>query len=72
MHSVFLIKAKEGVIMNIINFQLPNKICINDASEQGLGGIATHGCTWVYFIMIPLQEKEHINLLEIIAEIISI
>ena len=65
-------KSKEGVKMNLINFQLPNKIYINDASEYGVKGLAIHGCEWVYVILISLQERAHINLLEIIAEIISI
>ena len=58
--------------MNIITFQLTNKIYINDASEHGLKGIATHGCAWVYVIMIPLQGISHINLLEFLSQVISI
>ena len=46
-------KSKEGVKMNLINFQLPNKIYINDASEHGLGGFTTHGHAWVYVILVP-------------------
>ena len=49
--------------MNLINFQSPNKIYINDISEHGLGGFATHGRAWVYVILILLRGRAHINLL---------
>ena len=45
---------------------------INDASEHGLGGFATYGCSWVYVIPIPLRGRAHINLLEVLAQVISI
>ena len=58
--------------MNLIAFQSPKNIYINDALEHGLGGFATHGRAWVYFIPIPLQGRAHINLLEFLAQVISI
>ena len=68
----FLRKEKEGVNMNIITFLSPNKIYINDASEHSLGGFDTHGRVWVYFIFIPLRGRAHINLLKVLAQVISI
>ena len=68
----FLRKAKEGVNMNLVTFRSPNKIYINDASEHVLGGFSTHGCLWVYVILIPLRGRAHINLLELLAQVISI
>ena len=58
--------------MNLITFQSPNKIYINDASKHGLGGFATHGCVWVYVIPVQLRGRAHINLLEFLAQVISI
>ena len=68
----FLERAKDGVNMNLITFRSPNKIYINDASEHGLGGFATHGRAWSYEIPEHLRGRAHINLLEFIAQLISI
>ena len=58
--------------MNLITFRVPNKIYINDASEHGLGGFATHGRAWTYNIPEKLRGRAHINLLEFLAQLISI
>ena len=58
--------------MNLITFRVPNKIYINDASEHGLGGFATHGRAWAYTIPVKLRGRAHINLLEFIAQLVSI
>ena len=68
----FLTKAHNGFNMNLIVFRAPNKIYINDASEHGLGGFATHGRAWNWTIPINLRGRAHINLLEFIAQLISI
>ena len=68
----FLKRAKEGVNMNLITFRSPTKIYINDASEHGLGGFATHGRAWSYEIPENLRGRAHINLLEFLAQLISI
>ena len=59
--------------MNLITFQIPNKINICDASEHGLRGFATHGQKWCYNIPEKLRGRaQHINLLEFIAQVISV
>ena len=59
--------------MNLITFRAPDKIYINDASEHGLGGgFATHGRAWRWNIPSNLQGRAHINLLEFLAQLISI
>ena len=68
----FLDKAYAGINMNLITFRAPNKIYINDASEHGLGGFATHGRAWRWHIPSALQGRAHINLLEFLAQLISI
>ena len=68
----FLEKAYAGVNMNLITFRAPDKIYINDASEHGLGGFATHGRAWRWYIPAKLQGRAHINLLEFLAQLISI
>jgi hypothetical protein len=69
---LFLERASNGVSMNSIVFRAPNKIYINDASEHGLGGFATHGRAWRWIIPQKLRGRAHINLLEFIAQMISI
>ena len=69
---IFLRKAEAGVSMNLITFRSPDKIYINDASEHGLGGFATHGRAWRWHIPSELQGRAHINLLEFLAQLISI
>ena len=68
----FLDKAFTGVSMNSITFRTPSKKYINDASEYGLGGFATHGRAWAWEIPEALQGRAHINLLEFLAQLISI
>ena len=68
----FLDKARQGINMNLMTFRSPNKIYINDASEHGLGGFATHGRAWAYTIPEKLQGRAHINLLEFLAQLVSI
>ena len=65
--KAFLKKASKGISMNLMTFRAPNKIYINDASEHGLGGFATHGRAWRWCIPSHLQGRAHINLLEFLA-----
>ena len=58
--------------MNLLTFRLPNITYICDASEYGLGGFASHGRAWSYSIPINLRNRAHINILEYLAQIISI
>ena len=56
-----------------MTFRCPTKICINDASEHGLGGFATqHGQAWSWQIPQNLQGRAHINLLEFLSQLVSI
>ena len=68
----FIEKAHKGVNMNNITFRSPTKVYINDASEHGLGGFASHGRAWSYTIPEKLRGRAHINLLEFIAQLVSI
>jgi hypothetical protein len=42
----FLAVARSGISMNLVTFRTPDMTYINDASEHGLGGFATHGRAW--------------------------
>ena len=68
----FITAARNGISMNLVTFRTPDKIYINDASEHGLGGFATHGRAWRWCIPLKLRGRAHINLLEFIAQLISI
>ncbi len=43
-----------------------------DASEYGSGGFASHDRAWTYQIPLELRNRAHINILEYLAQIISI
>ena len=68
----FLKRAAQGVSMNSIVFRALTKIYINDASEHGLGGFTTHGRAWSWNIPPKLRGHAYINLLEFLAQLISI
>ena len=68
----FLIRARDGVNMNLITFRKPTLIYINDACEHGIGGFATHGRAWTWIIPPHLRGRAHINLLEFMAQLVSI
>ena len=68
----FLIRARAGVNLNLITFRKPNLIYINDACEHGIGGFATHGRAWSWVIPEALRGRAHINLLEFMAQLVSI
>ena len=70
--QMFLAKAAEGVNLNLMSFRSPTHIYINDASEHGIGGFATHGRAWSWVIPPKLRGRAHINLLEFIAQLVSI
>ena len=68
----FIDKAELGVSMNLLTFRSPDITYICDASEYGLGGFASHGRAWTYRIPVHLRDRAHINILEYLAQIISI
>ena len=68
----FIKRAYDGINMNIISFRVPTKTYINDASEHGLGGFSCHGRAWAWEIPENLRGRAHINLLEFMAQLISI
>ena len=70
--TAFLHRAAQGVNLNLMTFRAPTHIYINDASEHGIGGFATHGRAWSWTIPKNLQGRAHINLLEFIAQVVSI
>ena len=68
----FLLKAASGVNLNLMTFRTPNHVYINDASEHGLGGFSTSGKAWSWVIPVKLRGRAHINLLEFLAQLVSI
>ena len=68
----FLQTAHNGVSMNLLTFREPTNIHICDASEYGLGGYASHGRAWRWIIPKSLQGRAHINILEYLAQVVSI
>ena len=68
----FLNTAKYGVNLNLMTFRTPTHIYICDASEHGIGGFATHGRAWSWSIPRELRGRAHINLLEFLAQVVSI
>ena len=70
--QLFLNKAHAGVSMNLLTYRKPTRIYINDASEHGLGGFSTLGRAWTWIIPNKLRGRARINLLEFLAQVMSI
>jgi len=70
--KIFLKKEHCGVSMNLLTFRARDIIYVCDASEYGLGGFASHGRALTYTIPARLRNKAHIDILEYLAQIISI
>ena len=68
----FINRVGQGVSMNLLTFRIPDIVYICDASEYGLGGFASHGRAWSFTIPPDLRNRAHINILEYMAQIISI
>ena len=68
----FLKIAHVGVSLNLLTFRKPDKIYICDAAEYGLGGFASHGRAWTYIIPDEVKGRAHINILEYLAQVVSI
>ena len=68
----FLQKANQGISMNLLTFRKPTNIHICDASEHGMGGFASHGRAWRWNIPASLQGRAHINILEYLAQVVSV
>ena len=68
----FIQRAEEGISMNLLTFRAPSIIYICDALEYALGGFASHERTWSFRIPKNLRNRAHINILEYLAQIISI
>ena len=58
--------------MNLITFRNPNNIFINDASKHGIRSFSTNGIAWLWKIHERWRRRAHINLLEILAQVVSI
>ena len=70
--QAFIKKTQQGVSMNLLTFRAPDIVYICDASEYGMGGFASHGRAWAYTIPSNLRNRAHINILEYLAQIVSI
>ncbi len=68
----FIIRANQGISLNLLTFRKPDVVYICDASEYGLGGFATHGRAWSYQIPLEFRNRAHINVLEYISQIVAI
>ena len=68
----FLDHAVRGINLNLMTFREPTHFYINDASEHGIGGFATHGRGWAWTIPAKLRGRAHINLLNFLAQLVSI
>lgn len=61
-----------GVDANLMTFRRPIKICMNDASEHGLGGFSVDGMAWSWTIPASLRGRAHASLLELVAQLTSV
>ena len=68
----FIDKVNKGVSMNLLTFRKPNIAYICDASEYNIGSFSSYGRAWSYIILAELRNRSHINILEYLAQIVSI
>lgn len=69
----FLIKAFQGIDINLLVSRVPDRICRTDACEHGLGGFSlTTGRAWRWWIPRELRHLKSINFLEYLACIAGI
>ena len=64
--------SQKSIDLNSINYTVPDRICISDACEFGMGGLDDLGNSWRYALPEDLQGIFSINLLEFIAAILTI
>ena len=69
----FLFRCREGISLNLVVPRLPDRVTRVDACMYGMGGYSlSSGIAWQFLLPPPLQFRIHINLLEFLAEFISI
>ena len=67
----FLMKAHNGIDMNLIAYLLPNICYRSDACPHGLGGYSNEGWAWRWYLPEDLLFRASNNLLEHLASIIT-
>ena len=72
MAQSFIIRANQGISLNLLTFRKPDVVYIRNASEYGLGGFATHGRAWSYQIPLEFRNRAHKNVLEYLSQIVAI
>ena len=71
LHLNFLIKARDGINMNLLTYRKPTHVYRGDACPFGLGGYSAAGRAWRWYIPKHLQFRATINMLEHLAAVIS-
>jgi hypothetical protein len=57
-------KIKQGINMNLLAFQAPNRIYYSDSCPAGLGGYSNQGYVWHFKTLEDLQFQATNNLLK--------
>ena len=70
--TLFLQKTSNGISMTTLTLCKTKFTHIVDTCENGLGGWATHGRTWVWIIPVFLRGRSNINLLEFLSNLVAI
>ena len=68
----FLVKAKQGVDLNLIAYLLPTHVYRSDSCPMGLGGYTHLGWAWRFRIPPHLLFRASNNLLEHMASVITV
>jgi hypothetical protein len=64
-------KAKQGIDMNLLAFQSPNRVYYSDSCPAGLGGYSDQGHAWRFKVLDNLQFRALNYLLKFLAAIIT-
>jgi hypothetical protein len=65
-------RASQGLDMNLLIDRLPTHFYRVDASTHGMGGYNHRGKAWRFYLPSQLRHNAHINVLELIAQVIAI
>lgn len=71
LHLKFLLKANEGISMNLLTVRKITRAYRTDACPAGIGGFSNKGRAWRWKIPTHLQYRMTLNMLEFVASIIS-
>ena len=70
--ETFLHTDNKGISFNLLKYRQPTHVYRSDSCKHGIGGLSALGRAWIWLIPVHLRSRAHINLLELIGNIVCI